>query len=90
MLLEKKVSGDCVLIIDKMYLQKKSDKISWDKMKKGIKGFKVRFKVGFKVRVVITDDRPSNVNAFTRLHEIFDGDNKPFIKHLSYADNKQW
>ena len=41
---------------------------------------------GFKVRAVITDDHPSNVNAFTRLHEIFDGDNKTFIKHPAYAD----
>ena len=32
--------------------------------------------VGFKVRAVITDDHPSNVNAFTQLHEILDGDNK--------------
>ena len=27
-----------------------------------------------------------NVNAFTRLHEIFDGDNKTFMKHPAYAD----
>ena len=32
--------------------------------------------VGFKVCAVINDDHPSNVNAFTRLGEIFDGDNK--------------
>ena len=32
--------------------------------------------VGFKVRAVITDDHPSNVNAFTQLHKILDGDNK--------------
>ena len=41
--------------------------------------------VGFKVRAA-NDDHPSNVNAFTRLHEIFDGDNKTFIKHPAYAD----
>ena len=35
--------------------------------------------VGIKVRAVITDDHPSNINAFTRLHKIFDGDNKTFI-----------
>ena len=38
--------------------------------------------VGFKVR----DDHPSNFNAFTRLHKIFDGDNKTSIKHPAYAD----
>ena len=37
-------------------------------------GFKAE--AGFKVCAVITDDHPSNVNAFTRLGEIFDGDNK--------------
>ena len=32
---------------------------------------------GFKVRAFITDEilLPSNVNAFTRMHEIFDGGN---------------
>ena len=35
--------------------------------------------VRIKVRAVITDDHPSNINAFTRLHKIFDGDNKTFI-----------
>ena len=42
--------------------------------------------VGFKVRAVINDDHPSNFNAFTWLHEIFDGDNKTSIKHPAYAD----
>ena len=42
--------------------------------------------VGFKVRAVITDDHSSNVNAFTRLHEILNGDNKTFIKHHAFAD----
>ena len=42
--------------------------------------------VGFKVRAVITDHHPSNVNAFTRLHEMFDGGNKTFIKHPAHAD----
>ena len=41
--------------------------------------------VGFKVRVIL-DGHPSNVNVFTWLHEIFDGDNKNFIKHPAYAD----
>ena len=36
----------------------------------------LKAEVGFKVCAVITDDHPSNVNAFTRLGEIFDGDNK--------------
>ena len=42
--------------------------------------------VGFKARAVITDDHPSNVNAFTWPHETFDGDSKTFIKHPAYAD----
>ena len=42
--------------------------------------------VGFKVRAVVTDDHPSNVKAFTRLQEIFDSENKTFIKHPAYAD----
>ena len=40
----------------------------------------------FKVCAVITDDHPSNVYAFTRVHEIFDSDNKTFIKHPANAD----
>ena len=43
-------------------------------------------KDGFNVCAVITDDHPSNVNAFTWLDEMFDGDNKTFIKHPAYAD----
>ena len=43
-------------------------------------------KVGLKVRAVITDDHPSKVNGFTRLHEMFNVDNKTFIKHPAYAD----
>ena len=42
--------------------------------------------VGLKVRAVITDDHLSNVNAFTRPHEIFNGDKKTFIKHPVNAD----
>ena len=42
--------------------------------------------VGFKVRAVVTDGHPSNVNSFTQLQEMFDGDNKTFIKHPAYAD----
>ena len=42
--------------------------------------------VRFKARAVITDDHPSNANAFTRLYEIFDGENKTFIKHPAFAD----
>ena len=42
--------------------------------------------VGFNFHAVITDDHPSNVNAFTRLYEIFDGDKKTFIRHPAYTD----
>ena len=42
--------------------------------------------VGFKVRAVITDDHPANVNAFSRLHDAFDGDKKTFIHHPSSPD----
>ena len=42
--------------------------------------------VGFKVRAVITHDHPSNVNVFTRLQEIFSGDNKTFMKRCTCSD----
>ena len=35
--------------------------------------------VRFKVCTPMTDDHPPNVNAFSRLHKMFDGDKK----HLS-------
>ena len=43
-------------------------------------------KIGFKIRAAIIDDHPSNVNAFTRQHGPFNGDNKTFIKHPAHAD----
>ena len=39
---------------------------------------------GFKVRAIVTDNHATNVNAFTLLHKMYNGDKKLFIYHPAY------